>query len=193
MQRVVQWALLVVAALAFAGVGVAIAQQVAAANQLGAPARVVRVDSVPYPLVVRLYRDPAIAGYALAFSVAPQTPTGDHLSYSAFSLPGDGVDATPVRASISRDPAVPNGVRGAAEITVRGPWTLRILVSGPAGIGVADVPLRAEVAGWLPPALGWPLGLAPVVAMVAFILARARRPASAATASSRAREGSAGA
>jgi hypothetical protein len=176
MRRVWQWALLVVAALALAGVGLAIAQQVAAANQGDAPARVVRVDSVPYPLVVRLYRDPAVAGYALPFAIAPQTPTGDHLTYNVFSVPGDSVDATQVRASLSPDPAVPNGARGTAEITVRGPWTLEIEVSGPAGVGVASVPIRAEVAGWLPPSLGWPLGLAPVVAMVAFILARARRP-----------------
>jgi hypothetical protein len=177
MRRVWQWALLVVAALALGGVGLAIAQQVAAANQVGPPVRVVRVDSVPYPLVVRLYRDPAIAGYALPFAIAPQTPTSDHLTYSALSDPGYFVHATRVRASLSPDPAVPNGVRGTAEITVRGPWTLVIFVRGPAGVGTAYVPLRAEVAGWLPPALGWPIGLAPVLAMLAFIFARARRPA----------------
>jgi hypothetical protein len=180
MQRLVQWALLLVGALALAGVGLMIAGQLAAARQSGAPARVVRVDSVPYPLVVRLYRDPALAGYALPFDVAPQTPTSDHLTYSATSVPGDSVDATEVHASLGPD-AVPNGARGTAEITVRGPWTLVVQVRGPAGVGVAYVPLRAEVAGWLPPSLGWPLGLAPVVAMVAFVLTRIRRPARAAT------------
>ena len=176
MRRLIQWALLLVGVLALAGVGLMIAGQLAAATPSGAPARVVRVDSVPYPLVVRLYRDPALAGYALPFDVAPQTPTSDHLTYSAASVPGDSVDATEVHASLGPDPAVPNGARGTAEITVRGPWALVIQVRGPAGVGVADVPLRAEVAGWLPPSLGWPLGLAPVVAMVAFVLTRVRRP-----------------
>jgi hypothetical protein len=176
MRRALEWGLLLVGALALGFVALTIARQLAAAGQGGAPVRVVRVDSAPYPLVVRLYRDPAIAGYALPFSVAPQAPTSDHLSYSAASVPGDGVDATEVHASLGPDPAVPNGARGTAEITVRGPWTLTILVRGPAGIGAAYVPIRAEVAGWLPPTLGWPIGLAPVVAMVAFLLVRARRP-----------------
>jgi hypothetical protein len=60
---------------------------------------------------------------------------------------------------------------------VRGPWTLLILVRGPAGVGTAYVPIRATVAGGLPPSLGWLVGLAPVAAMVAFVVARARRPA----------------
>jgi hypothetical protein len=177
MWKAMQWALLLVGALALASVALAIAQQLAAMAPGDVPARVVRVDSVPYPLVVRLYRDPAIAGYTLPFAVAPQAPTTDRLTYSAISVPGDDVDATEVRASLVRDPAVPNGARGTAEITVRGPWTLLILVRGPAGVGTAYVPIRATVAGGLPPSLGWPIGLAPVVAMVAFILARARRPA----------------
>lgn len=177
MRRVTQWALLIAGVLALAGVALSIAWQVAALRPSDAPARVVRVESVPYPLVVRLYRDPAIAGYALPFAVAPQTPTADRLTYSASSVPGDGVDATEVRASIGRDPTVPNGARGTAEITVRGPWRLIILVRGPAGIGVAYVPVRAIVAGGLPPSLGWPVGLVPIAAMLAFIVARARRPA----------------
>ncbi|HEV2235920.1 MAG TPA: hypothetical protein VGR57_04580, partial [Ktedonobacterales bacterium] len=61
MRRVVQWALLLVGALALASVGLAIAQQVAATMPGTTPARVLRVDSYPYPLVVRLYRDPVIA------------------------------------------------------------------------------------------------------------------------------------
>jgi hypothetical protein len=179
MRRVVQWALLLVGALALASVGLAIAQQVAATMPGSAPARVLRVDSVPYPLVVRLYRDPAIAGYALPFAVAPQTPTTDRLTYSAFSVPGELVDATEVRASLAPDPAVPNGARGTAEFTVRGPWALLIEVRGPAGVGTTYVPIRATVGSGLPPALGWPIGLAPVIAMVAFILVRARLPAAA--------------
>ncbi len=193
MRRAWQWALLIIAALALGSVALAVAGQLAAAGQSGTPVRVVWVDSVPYPLVVRLYRDPAVAGYALPFAVAPQAPTSDHLTYSAVSLPGDGVDATEVRASLGADPAVPNGARGTAEITVRGPWTLMILVRGPAGVGAAYVPVRAVVAGGLPPALGWPVGLAPVVAMVAFLFARARRPAPATAAPPRADAGSASA
>jgi len=96
------------------------------------PARVDRVTAGPYHLTVDLYSNPANAGYALAFAVAPTQAVNGSLTYRAFSLPGKGVDATPIRATFHTDPNVRNGIQGAAEITVRGPWTLQVTANGPA-------------------------------------------------------------
>ena len=65
------------------------------------------------------------------------------------------VPATPVRASLSPDPNVRNGVQGAAEITVQGKWALDIVVTGSAGRGEASVPLTATAPPAIPTWLGW--------------------------------------
>jgi hypothetical protein len=86
------------------------------------------------------------------------------------SLPGAGVDVTPVRATFSADPKIRNGIQGAAEITVQGPWTLQIQVDGPAGHGVANVPVTATALPAIPTWLGWFLGFIPFYVLIIFFL-----------------------
>src|SRR5258707_3038109 len=102
--------------------------------------RVVQVHAGPYPLTVSLYTYPAHASYALPFAIAPQRSISGTLTYDVSSIPDESdAPATPVRASLSPDPNVRNGVQGDAEITVQGLWTLDIVVTGSSGQGEAVV------------------------------------------------------
>jgi hypothetical protein len=140
------------------------------------PAHVDHVTAGPYHLTVGLYTNPANAGYALAFSVAPTQAVNGSLTYHANSLPGQGVDATPVRAAFSPDPRVRNGIQGAAEITVKGPWTLQVIVNGPAGQGVANIPVTATALPPIPVWFGWMLGFIPFyVACIFFVMQMSRK------------------
>src|SRR6266446_4395989 len=143
------------------------------------PARVDRVTAGPYHLTVDLYSNPANAGYALAFAVAPTQAVNGSLTYRAFSLPGKGVDATPIRATFHTDPNVRNGIQGAAEITVKGPWTLHVTVNGAAGQGVANVPITAVALPPIPVWLGWTIGFVPFYVLAVFFvmqLSRNKKP-----------------
>src|SRR2546430_1406734 len=76
------------------------------------PARVDHVTAGPYHLAVSLYTNPANAVYALAFAVAPTQAVDGPLTYHPSSLPGQGVDAPPIRATFHADPNVRNGIQG---------------------------------------------------------------------------------
>jgi len=134
------------------------------------PARVDNVTAGPYRLKVSLYNYPANAGFALPFAIATQAPVQGPLAFSVSSIPGRGVDATPVIASFNPDPYTPGGVQGNAEITVHGQWNLHITVAGPAGQGVVDVPVIATALPAIPSWFGWLLGLIPAYGIFAFLL-----------------------
>src|SRR5207302_10037177 len=143
------------------------------------PARVDHVTAGPYHLAVSLYTNPANAGYALSFAVAPTQAVDGSLTYHTYSLPGKGVDATPIRATFHADPNVRNGIQGAAEITVRGPWTLQVTVNGAAGQGVANVPITAVALPPIPVWLGWTIGFVPFYVLCVFFvmqLSRNKKP-----------------
>ncbi len=177
MPRWAQQALAAVGALALVGLLFVIGLQVAATQRGSTPAKVVGAQAGPYPLTVSLYKDPADAGFALPFAIAPAQPTRGSLTYSVMSIPGARVDATAVNASLSPDPRRPNGVTGTVEITVQGTWFLRIEVDGPSGRGLAWVPLTAKPPLMIPVWIAWPIGLIPTVGLALFFLAqrRARR------------------
>jgi hypothetical protein len=136
------------------------------------PARVDHVTAGPYHLVVSMYTYPANAGFALPFAVAPEQAVNGSLTFHIESLPGQHVDANPVRATFSADPKVHNGIQGAAEITVKGPWTLQVQVDGPAGQGVASVPVTATALPPIPTWLGWFLGFIPFYVLITFFLVK---------------------
>ena len=143
------------------------------------PARVDHVTAGPYHLAVSLYTNPANAGYALAFAVAPTQAVDGSLTYQTSSLPGQGVDATPIRATFHTDPNVRNGIQGAAEITVKGPWTLQVTVDGAAGQGVANIPITAVALPPIPVWLGWTIGFVPFYVLCVFFvmqLSRNKKP-----------------
>ncbi len=175
MSRLLQRLLLVVGVIALLAVIGELIVSVAATTHGSTPARVVHVSAGPYPLTVSLYKDPANAGYALPFAVAPQQSTGGSLTYDISSIPAHGVKATPVRASLSPDANVHNGVQGNAEITVQGSWTLHMSVDGPAGHGETDVPITAVAPPAIPNWLGWLIGLIPLYALFAFLLTQRGR------------------
>lgn len=153
---------------------------IAAAYPGATPARVDHVTAGPYPLVVSLYTNPANAGYALAFAIAPTQAVNGSLTYQTFSLPGQGIDATPIRATFHANPNVHNGIQGAAEITVKGPWTLQVTVNGASGRGVANIPITAVALPPIPVWLGWTIGFTPFYVLCVFFvmqLPRDRQPA----------------
>ncbi len=148
---------------------------IAATFPSATPTRVDQVTAGPYHLKVGLYTSPANAGYALAFSVAPMQAVDRPLTYHINSLPGQGVDATPIRATFQSDPNVRNGIQGAAEITVKGPWILQVMVNGPAGQGVANIPITATALPPIPVWLGWIIGFVPFyIACVFFVMQMSR-------------------
>jgi hypothetical protein len=177
MSRLLQIGLFLLGGIALAALLAEIGFALAATTHGSTPARVIQVQAGAYPLRVSLYKDPADAGFALPFAIAPQQPIAGTLVYDVSSEPGYEVDATPVRATLSADPAVPNGVQGAAEITVQGGWQLHITVDGPTGQGSAYVPIRAEAPPAIPEWLGWLIGLIPLYALLAFVLLQRRRKA----------------
>jgi hypothetical protein len=136
------------------------------------PARVDHVTAGPYHLAVSMYTYPANAGFALPFAIAPEQAVNGSLSFHIESLPAASVDANPVRATFSADPRVRNGIQGAAEITVKGPWTLQIQVDGPAGQGVANVSVTATALPPMPTWLGWFLGFIPFYVLITFFLVK---------------------
>jgi hypothetical protein len=170
MLKVLQRVLLVVGIVAFIALVVEIGLSIAATTHGDTPKRVVHVMAGPYALTVNLYDDPANAGFALPFAIAPQQPVNGHLTFNIMSIPGKAVHATPVRASIGPDPNVINGIQGDAEITVQGPWVLHIIVDGAAGQGVADVPITAIAPPAIPGWLGWSIGAIPLAGLLVFLL-----------------------
>jgi hypothetical protein len=173
MRAMTQRALLGLGVVALAVLLVEIGLSVAATTHGSRPVQVEHVDAGPYPLRVSLYTDPARAGFALPFAIASSgTPA---LTYQVTSTPEQGPPATPVRATLTPDPAMPGGVQGLAEITVRGVWSLDITVQGPRGIGHAQVPVTATAPPAIPAWLGWVVGFAPLYGLFGFLLLRPGR------------------
>ena len=175
MSKLLQRLLLLLGVAALLVVLIELGYSVAATTHGNTPARVLHVNAGPHPLVVSLYKDPANAGYALPFSIAPQQDSNGTLTYNVFSVPAYGIHATPVRASLSPDSNVHNGVQGTAEITVQGNWTLRITVTSSTGTDVAEVPITATAPPAIPLWLGWGIGLIPIYGLLAFLLTQRRR------------------
>ena len=167
---VLQRILLVLGVVGLLVVLVDLGISIAATFPSATPAHVDHVTAGPYSLTVNLYTYPANAGYALAFAVSSTQATSESLTYSVYSIPGKGVDATPVRATFHSVSNVQNGIQGAAEITVRGPWMLQVTVDGTAGRGVANVPITAVTLPAIPIWLGWSIGFVPFYVLCVFFL-----------------------
>ena len=177
MNKVLQMLLLALGAISMIFLVGAIVLSALATTHGSSPARIDNVTAGPYRLKVSLYDYPANAGFALPFAIAPQAPVHGPLTFSVSSIPGRGVDATPVKASFNPDPRTPGDVQGNAEITVHGQWNLHITVAGPAGQGVVDVPVLATALPAIPSWFGWLLGLIPAYGIFAFLLVQRRSKA----------------
>src|SRR6266700_806941 len=174
MAKVLQSILLAVGIVGLLGLLTEIGLAVAAAIPGSTPARVVQVTAGPYPLTLRLYKDPASAGVVLPFASVPTQATERQLSFDATSIPAKGVDATPVHDSLSPDPST-GGVQGTAEITVQGTWYLHVVVSGLVGKGTVDVPVSAVAPPALPQWLGWSIGFLSLYGLLVFLLLQRSR------------------
>ncbi|GLV60790.1 hypothetical protein KDH_76090 [Dictyobacter sp. S3.2.2.5] len=171
MPKPLQFVLLGVGVLALLAVLGELAYSIIATTHGSTPVKVVKVNAGPYPLTVNLYTYPAHASYALPFSIEPQRPIGGTLTYDVSSVPDPGdVPATPVRAGLSPDAQVRNGIQGTAEITVQGLWNLDIIVNGPQGQGEVSVPIEATAPPALPTWVGWLIGLLPLCGLTIFLL-----------------------
>jgi len=173
-----QFLLLAFGVLALLAVVGEIIYSIAATTHGSTPARVVQVQAGPYPLTVSLYTYPAHASYALPFAIAPHRSINGALTYDVTSIPDESdAPATPVRASLSPDPNVRNGVQGDAEITVQGLWSLVIVVTGSAGQGEVSVPIIATAPPAIPTWLGWVIGFIPLYGLFVFLLSQRGRKA----------------
>ena len=128
------------------------------------------VNAGAYPLTVNLYKDPANAGFAMPFSITTEQVGG--LSFVVSSIPDRGVDATPIRAGLT---TLSNGVQGAVEITVRGGLEFAGSGDGPAGQGIATIPIVATAPPAIPQWLGWLVGFIPLYGLVLFLLMQRNR------------------
>src|SRR3974377_556176 len=141
MARPLQFLLLALGVIVLLVVGGEIIYSIAATTHGSTPARVVQGQAGPYPIKVSLYTYPSHPRSALPFSIPPLHSISGTLTYDVTSIPDPlDVPATPIRASLSPDPNVHNGVQGDAEITVQGLWSLAIVVTGSEGQGEAVVP-----------------------------------------------------
>src|SRR3989440_4679995 len=178
MARPLQFLLLAFGVLALLAVVGEIIYSIAATTHGSTPARVVQVQAGPYPLTVSLYTYPAHASYALPFAIAPRQSIRGNLTYEVSSIPDpSGVAATPVRASLSPDPNVRNGVQGDAEITVQGLGPLAIIVTGSAGGAEAVVPITATAPPAIPTWLAWVIGFIPLYRLFVVLLSQRARKA----------------
>jgi hypothetical protein len=178
MAKPLQFLLLIVGVLLLIVVGGEIIYSIAATTHGSTPARVLQVQAGLYPIKVSLYTYPAHAGYALPFAIAPLHAIRGTFTYDVTSIPDPSdVPATPVRASLSPDPNVHNGVQGDAEITVQGLWSLAIVVTGSAGQGETVVPITAIAPPVLPSWLGWTIGFIPLYGLLVFVLMQRGRKA----------------
>src|SRR6266699_5187950 len=178
MAKPFQFLLLAFGVIVLLAVGGEIIYSIAATTHGSTPARVVQVHAGPYPLTVSLYTYPAHASYALPFAIAPQQSIRGTLTYEVTSIPDPSdAPATPVRASLSPDPNVPDGVQGAAESTVQGTWALDIVVTGSAGRGEVSVPITATAPPAIPTWLGWVIGFIPLYGLLVFLLSQRGRKA----------------
>ena len=172
MPKLLQRILLVIGVLALVVLIIELVISIASTTHGNTPKRVVHVMDGPYALTVNLYDYPANAGFTLPFSI--QAQPAEQITYSVFSIPTGDIPATPVRASIGPDANHVGGIQGDAEITVQGPWVLRIAVQGSAGSGTVDVPIVATAPPAIPLWLGWFIGAIPLIILILFLVMQGR-------------------
>jgi hypothetical protein len=166
--KLLQRVLLVVGLLALAVLLIELWISISATTHGNTPKRVIHTMAGPYALTVNFYDYPANAGFTLPFSV--QAQSAEQLTYSVFSVPTGPIPATSVRASIGPDANHLGAIQGDAEVTVKGPWLLRITVNGPSGQGIANVPFTATAPPAIPSWLGWFIGSIPILILLLFLV-----------------------
>lgn len=170
--KILQHVLLVIGVVALFALVIELVQSVAATTHGSTPARVVNTTAGPYNLTVDLYRYPANAGFALPFSVTVAQPAREPVAIDVTTVPGQGVDATPVHASTTVDAHNPNAIQGSGEIPVKGTWYLQVTVTGPQRNVTTTIPITATAPPPIPFWLGWLIGSVPLVGLFTFLLVK---------------------
>lgn len=173
-KRLWQMALVVGAILSLVVVIVILLQVILSPYIHGGPAKVVSINAGPYPLNVTLYNDPANAGYSLPFAIRTTSGTSDRLVYDVSAVPAPGTIGSIVHASMNTGTMTAGGIPGNVSITVRGNWSLHIVVNGPNGQGEANVPFTATAPPAIPAWFAWLIGFIPLYGIVLFLLSQRR-------------------
>jgi len=153
--------------LMMASVGSAMAQE-------SAPIKTIDVRIGPYPMRVSYYSE-AQGGKPLSFSIEPQEALAGAIEYQVTAIPGTTVNAVPIKARLTPDPARSGVVRGIVNLPVSGQWMLTVDVTGPKGHGDADIPILAGAPPAMPEWLGWLIGLLPAWLIIGLVIWQARR------------------
>jgi hypothetical protein len=175
MRKAIQFVLCLFAVCALIVTGIAFYQIVLASTIHGAPVRFINAQAGPYPLKLALYNDPINAGDAIPFAIAVASGARGPLTYQVTASPGPGVPGSLAQGDVNMQQSTAYGVPGSITLVTRGPWTLHIVISGPAGQGEAVIPLTAVAPPALPAWLAWNIGLLPLYGLLLFWVAQTRR------------------
>lgn len=177
MRKTIQFVLCLLAIFALVVTGIAFYQIVLASTIHGAPVRFIDAEAGPYPLKLALYNDPINAGDVLPFAISVTPGTRGPLNYQVTASPGPGVPGSLAQGDINVQQHTSYGVPGSITLVTRGPWTLHIVVAGPAGKGEAAIPLTAVALPAIPAWLAWNIGLLPAYGLLIFWVVQTRRTA----------------
>ena len=143
MRKALQSLLCVFAIASLVVTGIAFYRIVLASTIHGAPVRFIDATAGSYHIKLALYNNPINAGDTIPFNIAVVPGTQEPLSYQVTASPGPDVPASVAQGDVSTQQRTPYGVAGSISLVTRGPWTLHILITGPAGKGEARVLLTA--------------------------------------------------
>lgn len=177
MRKTIQIVLCLFAVVALVVTGIAFYQIVLASTIHGAPVRFIDAEAGPYSFKLALYTDPINAGDAIPFNIAVAPGTRGPLTYQVTASPGPGVPGSLAQGDVNAQQSTPYGVPGSITLVTRGPWTLTIVINGPAGKGEATIPLTAITLPAMPVWLAWNIGLLPAYGLVLFWIVQIRRTA----------------
>lgn len=177
MRKTIQLLLCLLAVAALVVTGVAFYQIVLASTIHGAPVRFIETAAGPYHMKLALYNDPINAGDAIPFNIAVAPDTQGPLTYQVTASPGKSLppDSSLAQGNVNAQQNTPYGVPGSITLVTRGPWTLNIVINGPAGQGKAAIPLTAVAPPAIPTWLAWNIGLLPVYGLLLFWMVQIRR------------------
>ncbi len=168
MRKTIQLLLCLFAVAALIVTGVAFYQIVLASTIHGAPTRFIDGKAGPYSLKLALYSDSIQAGDVIPFDIAVTSDTQGLLTYQVTASPGPGVSGSLAQGDIDAQQRTAYGVPGSITLVTRGPWTLNIIITGPAGRGEAAIPLTAVTFPAMPAWLAWNIGLLPLYGLLLF-------------------------
>jgi hypothetical protein len=177
MRKAIQFALGLFAVISLVVTGIAFYQIVLASSIHGSPVRFIQVQAGPYPLKLALYSDSIQAGVVIPFTIAIAPGTQGPLTYQVTASPGPGVPGSLAQGDVNTQQGTSYSVPGSITLVTRGPWTLHIVVSGPAGRGEAAIPLTAVTFPAIPAWGAWIIGLLPLYGLLIFWIIQSRRVA----------------